>query len=140
MGSIELEIEFGNHNTKETMIIKSLFNIVDTHLAYNSVIGRPILWKLGAVTSIRHLVMKIPTPGKVITIQGDQEVAKQCYNLAMKDELEAFPIEHFGKIEKHRVSPEPIEELQELELTNGKTIKIGGEAPDKIKKEIVQVL
>ena len=76
MGSIELEIEFGNHNTKETMIIKSLFNIVDTHLAYNSVIGRPILWKLGAVTSIRHLVMKIPAPRKVITIQGDQEVVK----------------------------------------------------------------
>ena len=58
----------------------------------------------------------------------------------MKDELEAFPIEHFSEMEKHRVSPEPIEELQELELTNGKTIKIGGEAPDKIKKEIVQVL
>ena len=52
----------------------------------------------------------------------------------MKDELEAFPIEHFVELEKHGVSPELIEELQKLELTNGKTIKIEGEAPNKIKK------
>ena len=60
MGSIELEVEFRDRKTKETVMIKTLFNIVDTCLAYNGVIGRLILWKLGAVTSIRHLVMKIP--------------------------------------------------------------------------------
>ena len=107
-------------------MIRSLFNIVDTRLAYNGVVGRPILWKLEVVTSIRHLVMKILVLGKIITIKGGQEVAKQCYNLAIKDELEAFPIEHFVKLEKHGMSPEPVDELQELELANGKIIKIGG--------------
>ena len=140
MGSIELEVEFGNCNIKKNVILRSLFNIVDTRLAYNGVIGRPILWKLVAITSIRYLVMKILILKKIITIKRDQEVAKQCYNLAIKDELKAFPIEHFIKIEKHGVNLEPVDELQELKLANGKTIKISGEAPSQIKKEIIKVL
>ena len=43
MGSIKLKVEFGNRNTKENVILKSLFDIEDTRLAYNGVIGRPIL-------------------------------------------------------------------------------------------------
>ena len=84
---------------------------MDTRLAYNRVIGKHILWKLGAVTSIRYLVMKIPTQEKVIIIKGDQEVAKQCHSFTIKDELEAFPIKLFGDVEKHGVNPEPIDEV-----------------------------
>ena len=38
MGSIKLEVEFGNRNIKESVMIKTLFNVVDTRLAYNGVI------------------------------------------------------------------------------------------------------
>ena len=37
------------------------------------------------------------------------------------------------EIEKQGVKPEPVEELKEIKLTNGKTIKIGGEIPEQEK-------
>ena len=43
MGSIELDIEFGERDSQEYTTIKSCFNIIDTQLAYNGVIRRPIL-------------------------------------------------------------------------------------------------
>ena len=76
MGSVELEIEFENYNMKESVMLRSLFNIVDTRSAYNGVIGIPIIWKLEVVISIHYLVIKILTLGKIITIRGYQEVAK----------------------------------------------------------------
>ena len=76
VGTVELEIELGNQNSQEHLTIKSLFNIIDTRLAYNGVIRRPILWETNAVISIRYLTMKIPIPGQVITIKGDQKIAK----------------------------------------------------------------
>ena len=45
IGSVELDIEFRIRDLKEHTIIKYLFNIVDTQLAYNGVIKRPILWR-----------------------------------------------------------------------------------------------
>ena len=43
MGVAELTIEFNDRETKDTKTVKSLFNIVDLPLAYNGIIGRPIL-------------------------------------------------------------------------------------------------
>ena len=44
--------------------------------------------------------MKIPISRWVIVVKRDQEAAKQCYQLATKDELKAFPIEANVDIEK----------------------------------------
>ena len=60
MGVAELTIEFGNRETKDTKTDRSLFNIVDLPFAYNGIIGRPILYKIDAATSVRRLLMKIP--------------------------------------------------------------------------------
>ena len=53
MGMAELTIEFGDREIRDTKIVKSLFNIIDLLLAYNGIIGRPILYEIDAVTSIR---------------------------------------------------------------------------------------
>ena len=60
MGVAELTIEFGDRETKDTKTVKPLFNIVDLPLAYNGIIGKPILYEIDAATSIRRLSMKIP--------------------------------------------------------------------------------
>ena len=60
MGVAELTVEFGDRETEDTKTVKSLFNIVDIPLAYNGIIGRPILYEIDAATSIRRLSMKIP--------------------------------------------------------------------------------
>ena len=53
MGVAELTIEFGDRKIKDTKIVRSLFNIVDLPLAYNDIIGRPILYEIDAATSVR---------------------------------------------------------------------------------------
>ena len=75
MGVAELVIEFGDRETKDTKTVRSLFNIVDLPLAYNSIIGRPILYDIDAVTSIRRLSIKIPLDNRVITILEDQTMS-----------------------------------------------------------------
>ena len=60
MGVAELTIEFGDQRTRDTKIVKSLFNIVDLPLTYNGIIGRPILYEIDVAMSIRRLSMKIP--------------------------------------------------------------------------------
>ena len=60
MGVAELTIEFDNRETKDTKVVKSLFNIVDLPLAYNDIIGRPILYEIDAAINIRQLSIKIP--------------------------------------------------------------------------------
>ena len=49
----ELTIEVGDRETKDRKRVKSLFNIVDLPLAYNGIIGRPILYEIDAATSIK---------------------------------------------------------------------------------------
>ena len=71
---------------------KSLFNIVDLPLTYNSIIGRLILYEIDTTTSIKRLSMKISLEDWVITILRDQAMAQQFYQLAVKPYLEAFPL------------------------------------------------
>ena len=92
MGVTELKIEFCDMKTRDTKTVKSLFNIVDLPLTYNGIIGRPILYEIDAATSVKWLSMKIPLEDQVITILGDQTIAQQCYQLATKPSLEAFPL------------------------------------------------
>ena len=76
MGVAELTIEFGDRETRDTKTVRSLFNIMDLPLAYNDIIGRPILYEIDTVTSIIRLSMKIPLEDRVITILGDQTMAQ----------------------------------------------------------------
>ena len=71
----ELTIEFGDRETKDTKTVRSLFNIMDLPLAYNDIIGRPILYEIDAAISIKRLSMKIPLDNRVITILEDQTMS-----------------------------------------------------------------
>ena len=59
IGMAELTVKFGDHETRDTKTVKSLFNIVDLPRTYNGIIGRPILYEIDVATSIRRLSMKI---------------------------------------------------------------------------------
>nr|XP_004297909.2 PREDICTED: uncharacterized protein LOC101304378 [Fragaria vesca subsp. vesca] len=55
------------------------FIVVDCESSYNGILGRPALWKLKSFVAGHMLMMKVPTPTGVITIWGDQAVARSCY-------------------------------------------------------------
>jgi len=69
-GHIELRTTFTDGTTSRTTNIRYL--VVNTPSAYNILLGRPALNKIGMVASTRHLKMKLPSlEGTVITIKSD---------------------------------------------------------------------
>ena len=53
--------------------------------AYNILLGRPTLNKIGVVPSTRHMKVKLPSmEGVVITIRSDQKEANKCYENSLK--------------------------------------------------------
>jgi len=48
-------------------------------------LGIPALNRIGAVASMRHMKMKLPSlEGMVITIKSDKKEAKKCYENSVK--------------------------------------------------------
>jgi len=82
-GHLELRTTFTGGTTSRTENIRYL--VVNASSAYNMLLGRPTQNRLGAVSSKRHMKMKLPDlAGKVITIKSDQKEAKRCYENSLK--------------------------------------------------------
>ena len=68
-GHIELRTTFTDGTTSRTTNIRYLVN---SPSAYNILLGRRALNRIGAVASTRHMKMKLPSlEGAVITIKSD---------------------------------------------------------------------
>ncbi|XP_050211638.1 uncharacterized protein LOC126661810 [Mercurialis annua] len=61
-GTVNLYVELGEKTEGPLKKLHAQFNMVDLPLAYNGILGRPLLYQSSAVTSIRLLTLKIPTP------------------------------------------------------------------------------
>ena len=48
------------------------FMVIDTHLPYNTTIGRPLLHQLIVVVSTKYLTLKFPTNKGVAAVKGNQ--------------------------------------------------------------------
>jgi len=82
-GYLELRTTFTDGTTSRTESIRYL--VVNASSAYNMLLGRPTLNRLGKVASTRHMKMKLPDlTGKVITIKSYQKEAKRCYENSLK--------------------------------------------------------
>ena len=83
-GYIELRTTFTDEAASRTEKIKYL--IVNAPPAYNILLGRPALNRIGAVPSTRHMKVKLSSmEGVVITIRSDQKEAKKCYENSLKN-------------------------------------------------------
>nr|XP_034586609.1 uncharacterized protein LOC117849131 [Setaria viridis] len=54
------------------------FNIVDFNTAYHGVLCRPALGKFMVVPHYVYMIMKMPTPNRVITVLGNVHTAYDC--------------------------------------------------------------
>ncbi|XP_050207609.1 uncharacterized protein LOC126657033 [Mercurialis annua] len=84
LGAVTPEVVIGSEKGINKNIM-SLFNIVDMELTYNAILRRPFLHDSDAVTSIRALAMNVPTEKGVVTLRGDQNIAKICYDESVVD-------------------------------------------------------
>jgi len=138
-GYIDLHTVFRDRAQTKTIPIR--FLIVDAPTSYNVLLGDPSLNTLGAVVSTPDLAMKFPSPsGDILTIHGDQRLARECYMASLHPQLPILQTNHikrppgyeialFGDDLDPRVDRDvllkPVEETTPLELPNGHTIKLG---------------
>ena len=66
-------------------------------------------------------------------------MAQQCYQLATKPSLEAFPLASL-EVDKQRANPELDDQVQTLPISREKVVRVGLELEPDIKEDISKVL
>jgi hypothetical protein len=86
LGSIALPVTFG---TEENFRAENVvFDVAEVNLPFNTIIGRPTLYRFMAIAHYGYLVLKMPSPTGVLTMQGDRVAA-----LAAIEKLHALAAE-----------------------------------------------
>jgi len=149
-GHIELRTTFTDGASSRTTSIRYL--VLNAPSTYNILLGRPTLNRLGAVPSMRHMKMKLPSlEGAVITIKSDQKKVKRCYENNLKTKRGVFsvttrPLREDG-VTREEITrenrPEPAGGVVEREI-GGKMFKLGQslrkESQDQVAKVIARHL
>ena len=82
-GQVRLPVQAGSE------IMEVNFIVVDAYSPYTTIVARPWLHTLGAVSSTLHQKIKYPSGGKIEEILGDQTMARQCMIAAIRHKPEA---------------------------------------------------
>ncbi|XP_068474782.1 uncharacterized protein [Phaseolus vulgaris] len=81
---IKLRTNFSDDTSTRTITVRYI--VVNASSAYNLLLGTPSLNSLGAVASMTHMKMKLPSlEGGVITIRSDQKMSRKCYESSLKN-------------------------------------------------------
>ncbi|XP_058202889.1 uncharacterized protein LOC131317347 [Rhododendron vialii] len=111
-GQIALLVAMGEERRQITCMID--FIIVDCPLAYNAILGRTTLNKIGAIISTYHLMIKFPTSEGIGCIRGDQKAARECYITLLRGANIKMNIESLDTRDEEKLQHgEPVEELLE---------------------------
>jgi hypothetical protein len=76
-GSVVLPVTFGETmENYRTEYIK--FEVVDFETSYHAILGRPAIAKFMAVPHYTYLVLKMPSPAGVLSLQGNLKISFDC--------------------------------------------------------------
>jgi len=93
--------------------------------AYNILLSRPVLNRLNAVASTRHMKMKLPDlSGVVIVIMSDQEEARKCYENSLKTKRGVFMVFERPPSADTTMEVEPLNETTPTESTPGEATPV----------------
>jgi hypothetical protein len=77
LGSVVLPVTFGeSRDNYRTEYIK--FEVADFKTSYHAILGRPAIAKFMAVPHYTYLVLKMPSPAGVLSLQGDSKISHDC--------------------------------------------------------------
>jgi hypothetical protein len=77
LGSVVLPVTFGeSRNNYHTEYIN--FEVADFETSYHAILGRPAIAKFMAVPHYTYLVLKMPSPTGVLSLQGDLKISHDC--------------------------------------------------------------
>ena len=77
-GQIRLPVQAGSK------VMEVDFIVVDAYSYYTTIMARPWLHAMGAVSSTLHLMVKYPSRDQVEELIGSQSMAKQCLVAAIR--------------------------------------------------------
>jgi hypothetical protein len=77
LGSVVLPVTFGEtRDNYRTDYVK--FEVTDFETSYHAILGRPTIAKFMAVPHYTYLVLKMPSPAGVLSLQGDLKISFDC--------------------------------------------------------------
>ncbi|XP_022876946.1 uncharacterized protein LOC111395176 [Olea europaea var. sylvestris] len=138
-GIVELPLTLGSGNTQVTEITP--FQVVNTPMAYNIILGRPLLNKIQAIVSTLHLAMKFPTGHGIGVVREDQTAARQCYVTSIRGmNIDVMQLSNLEIELEPRGRLAPVEELEVVELKHGKVVTIGRDLKANLREEVINCL
>ena len=90
LGQVRLAVTFGTRHNYHTENLD--FDVAHISLPYNAILGYPALAKFMAVTHHAYNMVKMPGPGGVITIRGEEEDAACSVEHALKELTVPHPL------------------------------------------------
>jgi hypothetical protein len=83
LGSVVVPVTFGeSRDNYHTEYIK--FEVADFKTSYHAILGRPAIAKFMAVSHYTYLVLKMPSPAGVLSLQGDLKISHDCNTEAVE--------------------------------------------------------
>jgi hypothetical protein len=83
LGSVVLPVTFGE--TRENYPIEYIkFEVTDFEISYHAILGRPAITKFMAVPHYTYLVLKMPSPVGVLSLEGDLKIFFDCDTKAVE--------------------------------------------------------
>jgi hypothetical protein len=77
LGSVVLPVTFGeSRDNYHTEYVK--FEVADFETSYHAILSRPAIAKFMAVPHYTYLVLKMPSPAGVLSLQGDLKISHDC--------------------------------------------------------------
>jgi hypothetical protein len=77
LGSVVPPVTFGeSRDNYHTEYVK--FEVADFETSYHAILGRPAIAKFMAVPHYTYLVLKMPSPAGVLSLQGDLKISHDC--------------------------------------------------------------
>jgi hypothetical protein len=77
LGSVVLPVTFGEtRENYRTEYIK--FEVIDFETSYHAILGRPAITKFMPVPHYTYLVLKMPSPTSVLSLQEDLKISFDC--------------------------------------------------------------
>ncbi|WCJ35536.1 Pro-Pol polyprotein [Euphorbia peplus] len=133
LGETQLEVEIGNTTSKWRTITD--FLVIDTPIAYNVIIGRPLISGSRGAISLYYLAWMIPTERGMAVALGSQSVARHTYMTS----LEIVPQENV-LVEEVKERGEPVDAIEAVTLEKGKVVQVSAELRENSKKTVIAAL
>jgi hypothetical protein len=116
---VVLPVTFGEtRENYRTEYIK--FEVEDFETSYHAILGRPAIAKLMAVPHYTYLVLKMPSPIGVLSLQGDLKISFDCgteaVELAATNQVPNAMMEIYAASKK--VAPTELDILEKSDTAN----------------------